>query len=112
MPFGTIEQAIEDIRAGRFVVVADDEDRENEGDLVCAAELVASLAGQSKTDQPPSVQGHEVDHLGRGQFGGTDQISLVLAILIVGHDDDLSVTKVFDRLLDGAKSRHRIPAYR
>ena len=40
MPFGTIEQAIEDIRAGRFVVVADDEDRENEGDLICAAELV------------------------------------------------------------------------
>ncbi|GLC26525.1 bifunctional 3,4-dihydroxy-2-butanone-4-phosphate synthase/GTP cyclohydrolase II [Roseisolibacter agri] len=40
MPFGTIEQAIDDIRAGKFVVVADDEDRENEGDLICAAEHV------------------------------------------------------------------------
>jgi 3,4-dihydroxy 2-butanone 4-phosphate synthase / GTP cyclohydrolase II len=40
MSFGTVEQAIEDIRHGRFVVVADDEDRENEGDLVCAAQLV------------------------------------------------------------------------
>jgi 3,4-dihydroxy 2-butanone 4-phosphate synthase/GTP cyclohydrolase II len=40
MPFGTIEQAIEDIRAGKFVVVADDEDRENEGDLICAAEHI------------------------------------------------------------------------
>src|SRR5918911_464486 len=40
MPFATIEQAIADIRAGRFVIVADDEDRENEGDLVCAAQLV------------------------------------------------------------------------
>jgi 3,4-dihydroxy 2-butanone 4-phosphate synthase/GTP cyclohydrolase II len=40
MVFGTIEQAIEDIRAGKFVIVADDEDRENEGDLICAAELV------------------------------------------------------------------------
>ncbi|MEO6444124.1 MAG: bifunctional 3,4-dihydroxy-2-butanone-4-phosphate synthase/GTP cyclohydrolase II [Gemmatimonadaceae bacterium] len=40
MEFGTVEQAIQDIRAGKFVVVADDEDRENEGDLVCAAELV------------------------------------------------------------------------
>ena len=40
MPFGTIEQAIEDIRVGKFVVVADDEDRENEGDLVCAAQHV------------------------------------------------------------------------
>ena len=40
MVFSTIEQAIEDIRAGKFVIVADDEDRENEGDLICAAELV------------------------------------------------------------------------
>src|SRR4051794_39012703 len=40
MPFGTIEQAIADFRAGKFVVVADDEDRENEGDLVCAAQHV------------------------------------------------------------------------
>jgi 3,4-dihydroxy 2-butanone 4-phosphate synthase/GTP cyclohydrolase II len=38
--FGTVEQALADIAAGKFVVVADDEDRENEGDLVCAAELV------------------------------------------------------------------------
>jgi len=38
--FGTVEQALADIRAGKFIVVADDEDRENEGDLVCAAELV------------------------------------------------------------------------
>lgn len=40
MAFGTVQQAIQDIRNGKFVVVADDEDRENEGDLVCAAELV------------------------------------------------------------------------
>ncbi len=40
MPLGTIEQAVEDIRAGRIVAVADDEDRESEGDLVCAAEMV------------------------------------------------------------------------
>ncbi len=38
--FGTIEQAVEDLRNGKIVIVADDEDRENEGDLVCAAELV------------------------------------------------------------------------
>src|SRR4051812_44598312 len=35
-----IDQAISDIRAGKFVIVADDEDRENEGDLICAAQLV------------------------------------------------------------------------
>ena len=40
MPFGKIEQAIADIRAGKLVIVADDEDRENEGDLVGAADKV------------------------------------------------------------------------
>jgi len=40
MPIAQIEQAIEDLRNGKIIVVADDEDRENEGDLVCAGELV------------------------------------------------------------------------
>ncbi len=40
MPFGTVEQAIADIRAGKLVIVADDENRENEGDLVGAADRV------------------------------------------------------------------------
>jgi 3,4-dihydroxy 2-butanone 4-phosphate synthase/GTP cyclohydrolase II len=40
MTFGTIEQAVEDLKNGKIIIVADDEDRENEGDLVCAAELV------------------------------------------------------------------------
>ena len=40
MPFAKIEDAIEDIRAGRMVIVVDDEDRENEGDLTIAAEMV------------------------------------------------------------------------
>ena len=38
--FASIEEALAEIRAGRFVVVADDEDRENEGDLICAAEKI------------------------------------------------------------------------
>ena len=40
MPFGTIEQAIADLQDGKFVVVADDEDRENEGDLIIAAQHI------------------------------------------------------------------------
>src|SRR5579863_9240830 len=39
-PFATIDEAIEEIRQGRMVVVCDDEDRENEGDLVMAAQFV------------------------------------------------------------------------
>ena len=40
MTFGTVEQAIADVRAGKLVLVADDEARENEGDLIAAAEKV------------------------------------------------------------------------
>jgi 3,4-dihydroxy 2-butanone 4-phosphate synthase/GTP cyclohydrolase II len=43
-PFATIEEAIEDIRAGKFVVVVDDEDRENEGDLTIAAQFATPEA--------------------------------------------------------------------
>lgn len=42
MPFATVEEAIEEMRAGRMVIVADDEDRENEGDLICAAQRVTA----------------------------------------------------------------------
>jgi 3,4-dihydroxy 2-butanone 4-phosphate synthase / GTP cyclohydrolase II len=41
-PFATVEEALEEIAAGRMVVVTDDEDRENEGDLVMAAEFVSA----------------------------------------------------------------------
>jgi 3,4-dihydroxy 2-butanone 4-phosphate synthase / GTP cyclohydrolase II len=40
MPFVTVPDALEEIRAGRMVVVVDDEDRENEGDLTLAAEKI------------------------------------------------------------------------
>jgi len=38
--FNTIEEAIEDIRDGKLLIVVDDEDRENEGDFICSAELI------------------------------------------------------------------------
>ncbi len=40
MPLDTIEAAVEDIKNGKMIIIVDDEDRENEGDLVCAAEKV------------------------------------------------------------------------
>ena len=44
MKFNTIEEAIEDIKAGNMIVVVDDEDRENEGDLLMAAEKATQAA--------------------------------------------------------------------
>ncbi len=40
MPFNTIEEAIEELKQGRVIIVVDDEDRENEGDFVCSAQMV------------------------------------------------------------------------
>ncbi len=40
MPLAKIEEAVEDIKNGRIIIIVDDEDRENEGDLVCAAEKI------------------------------------------------------------------------
>src|SRR5438105_2759563 len=40
MPFTSIDDAVAEIREGRMIIIVDDEDRENEGDLVCAAEKV------------------------------------------------------------------------
>ena len=43
MPFATIPECVEDLKAGKMVVLVDDEDRENEGDLVIAAEKLSLI---------------------------------------------------------------------
>ena len=40
--YGTIEQALEDLRNGKLILVTDDDDRENEGDLICAAQFATT----------------------------------------------------------------------
>ena len=40
--FNTIEEALADLRAGKIILVTDDEDRENEGDMICAAEFATA----------------------------------------------------------------------
>jgi 3,4-dihydroxy 2-butanone 4-phosphate synthase / GTP cyclohydrolase II len=44
MPFCSVEEAIQDVQSGRFIIILDDENRENEGDLMMAAELVTPEA--------------------------------------------------------------------
>ena len=55
----TIEEAIEDFRKGEFVIVVDDEDRENEGDLIIAAELITP-------EKVNFMLKHDKQHLGAG----------------------------------------------
>lgn len=42
LKINTIEEALEDFKNGKFVIVVDDEDRENEGDLIIAAEKITA----------------------------------------------------------------------
>ena len=62
------------------------------------AELIATVAGERETDEPAPMQGHEVDHLGRDQLGGANEVALVFAVFVVRDDDDLAVLQVFDGL--------------
>ena len=43
--FSTVEEALEDLKNGKIILVADDEDRENEGDMICAAEFATHAKG-------------------------------------------------------------------
>ena len=40
--FNTVEEAVEDLKAGKIILVTDDEDREDEGDFICAAEFATT----------------------------------------------------------------------
>ena len=62
-PFSPIPEILDDLRDGKMIILVDDEDRENEGDLVCAAETVTpegeaesenSGPAKLKTNEPPS----------------------------------------------------------
>ena len=44
MPLCSLEEGLEDMKAGKFLIVVDDENRENEGDLVMPAEMVTAEA--------------------------------------------------------------------
>ena len=45
--YNTIEEALEELRAGNMILVTDDPDRENEGDLICAAEFATQIGRAS-----------------------------------------------------------------
>ncbi len=69
MPPASISEAIDEIRAGRMVVIVDDEDRENEGDLACAAgkvtpEIINFMATYAKGLICMPLAGQRLDELG------------------------------------------------
>ena len=79
-PFATIEEALEDIRAGRMVVVCDAEDRENEGARVRSAlsELGARGIQSLLLEGGPHLAGAFLDS------GEIDEVRLFVAPMLVG----------------------------
>src|ERR1700687_279807 len=68
MPFASISEAVRDIKRGRLVIVVDDPDRENEGDLICAAskatpELVNFMAKHGRGLICLPIVGNRLDKL-------------------------------------------------
>ncbi len=110
--FNTIEEAIEDIKQGKIIVVVDDEDRENEGDLLMAAEKVTPEAvnfmtkyGRGLVCMPidgfrlkeldiPQMVEHNTDEFGTAFTVSIDAVETATGIS--AHERALTVQKVLD----------------
>ena len=87
MPFCTVEEAAEDIRTGKFVIIVDDEDRENEGDLAIAAEFadaasIAFMANHGRGLVCMPMTGKRLDQLEIGLMVGDNTARLSTAFTV------------------------------
>lgn len=110
--FATVEQAIEDIKNGKMVMVVDDEDRENEGDLIVAAETVTPehinfMATYAKGLICTPIDGARLDELDIGQMvaNNTDNHETAFTVSIDAYDTDTGISafercKTIKKLLD------------
>lgn len=101
--FATAEQAIEDIRYGKMVVVVDDEDRENEGDLIVAAATVKPedinfMAKYAKGLICTPIDGKRLDELNIGQMvaNNTDNHETAFTVSIDAYNTDTGIS-AFER---------------
>ena len=97
--FATIEQAIDDIKRGKMIVVVDDEDRENEGDLIVAAETVTPadinfMATYAKGLICTPIDGKRLDELEIGQMveKNTDNHETAFTVSIDAFDTDTGIS--------------------
>ena len=97
--FATIEQAIDDIRRGKMIVVVDDEDRENEGDLIIAAETVTPadinfMATYAKGLICTPIDGKRLDELEIGQMvvNNTDNHETAFTVSIDAFDTETGIS--------------------
>lgn len=101
--FATVEQAIEDIKYGKMVVVVDDEDRENEGDLIVAAATVKPedinfMAKYAKGLICTPIDGKRLDELNIGQMvaNNTDNHETAFTVSIDAYHTETGIS-AFER---------------
>lgn len=103
MKFNTIEEAIEDIKKGKIIVVVDDEDRENEGDLIMAADKVTpeainfmAMYGRGLICMP--IHGERLDTLAIGAMvaNNTDAHGTAFTISVDAYDTTTGIS-AFER---------------
>lgn len=103
MNFNTIEEAIEDIKEGKIIVVVDDEDRENEGDLIMAADKVTpeainfmAMYGRGLICMP--IHGERLDNLAIGAMvaNNTDAHGTAFTVSVDAYDTTTGIS-AFER---------------
>jgi 3,4-dihydroxy 2-butanone 4-phosphate synthase/GTP cyclohydrolase II len=104
MGLASIAEAIEDIKAGRFVIIVDDEDRENEGDLALAAEKVTTeainfMAKHARGLICLPIIGKRLDELGIPQMVGenTSKFSTAFSVSVDAKHDTTTGISAADR---------------
>ena len=113
--FSSVEDAVEDIRAGKMVVVVDDEDRENEGDLVVAAsnatpEVINFMAKYARGLICVPMKGDRLDELGIGPMvcDNTDSYCTAFTVSVDAHEVATGISAheralTVQTLIDGSK---------
>lgn len=103
MKFNTIEEALQDIRDGKMIIVVDDEDRENEGDLLMAAEKVTAdhinfMASHGRGLICVPLEGDYADRLQLSMMVSKNNESMKTAFTIsVDHKDATTGISAFER---------------
>ncbi len=99
MGFAKVEDAIEDIRQGKMLVVVDDEDRENEGDIIVAAETVTPeqinfMATYAKGLICMPMDGKRLEELGIGQMvaNNTDNHETAFTVSVDAYDTETGIS--------------------
>ncbi|MBK7938781.1 MAG: 3,4-dihydroxy-2-butanone-4-phosphate synthase [Lewinellaceae bacterium] len=101
----SIEEAIADIRAGKVIIVVDDEDRENEGDFICAAETITPdiinfMATHGRGLICTPIEEKRADELGLDLMVGTNtalhETAFTVSIDLIGHGCSTGIS-AYDR---------------